>query len=218
MPAPPLLLQDQAGFEAAFAALLRLDPRLVPLAARTGCPALRRRPPGFEGLVAIVVAQQLSVAAARAIAARLEQALGGPASRDRLRAAAPEQLRAAGLSTPKIRTLKGIVQMLDAGAVDLCGLHALPMEAATHQLMRLPGIGRWSADLYLLFCLGRADAFPAGDLALQVALGDGFALGGRCTQEGLLAIAEDWRPLRGVAAHLLWAYYAVRRSRLGAPA
>ena len=135
-----------------------------------------------------------------------------------LRAAAPEQLRAAGLSTPKIRTLKGIVQMLDAGAVDLCGLHALPMEAATHQLMRLPGIGRWSADLYLLFCLGRADAFPAGDLALQVALGDGFALGGRCTQEGLLAIAEDWRPLRGVAAHLLWAYYAVRRSRLGAPA
>ncbi len=218
MPAAPILLQDQAGFEVAFAALLRLDPRLVALAARTGCPALRRRPPGFEGLVAIVVAQQLSVAAARAIAARLEQVLGGPACRDRLRAAAPEQLRAAGLSAPKIRTLKGIVQMLDAGAVDLCVLHALPMEAAVHQLMRLPGIGRWAADLYLLFCLGRADAFPAGDLALQVALGDGFALGGRCTQEGLLAIAEDWRPLRGVAAHLLWAYYAVRRSRLGAPA
>ena len=114
--------------------------------------------------------------------------------------------------------LTALAQAVEAGEVDFAMIDSLPAEAAVAELVRLPGIGRWTADLYLLFCLGRADAFPSGDLALQVALGEGFDLGGRCTERGLLAIAEDWRPLRGVAAHLLWAYYGLRRARAGVPA
>jgi len=211
-------LADQPAFDQAFDALLDLDPRLVPLAEVAGRPALRRRPPGFAGLAAVVVAQQLSVASARAIFGRLEQTLGGPPSVDALLAATPQALRGAGLSAPKIRTLTGIARALADGAVDLEEVARLPADAAAEVMTRLPGIGPWTADIYLLFCLGRADAFPEGDLALQVALGEGFGLPGRCTPQGLRAIAEDWRPLRGVAAHLLWAYYGARRARLGAPA
>lgn len=217
IPAAQGVLADQASFDAALARLVALDPRLAPLMALTGTPALRRRPEGFTGLVAMVVAQQLSVAAARAIALRLDAALGGPATTDAVLAAAPEALRQAGLSAPKIRTLRGMAQALEEQRVDLRHIATLPDEAAVEELMVLPGIGRWSAELYLLFCLGRADALPAGDLALQVALAEGFAIGARCTEPGLRAIAEDWRPFRGVAAHLLWAYYGARRSRSGVP-
>ncbi|MFG1432300.1 DNA-3-methyladenine glycosylase 2 family protein [Xanthobacter sp. V2C-8] len=212
-----LLLADQPAFDLAFARLLACDARLAPLAALTGIPRLRRRPSGFSGLLGMVVAQQLSVAAARAISTRLEETLGG-ATATAFLAAAPERLRQAGLSAPKIRMLTALAQAVEAGEVDFAMIDSLPAEAAVAELVRLPGIGRWTADLYLLFCLGRADAFPSGDLALQVALGEGFDLGGRCTERGLLAIAEDWRPLRGVAAHLLWAYYGVRRARAGVPA
>lgn len=216
--APGIVLEDQAGFEDALDRLLALDPRLAPLVAAAGRPRLRRREPGFPGLVAVVVAQQLSVAAARAISARLEAALGGEPSLARVLAADADLLRRAGLSAPKIRALTGIARALAAGEVDLAAVAALPADAAAAMLTRLPGIGLWTADIYLLFCLGRADAFPEGDLALQVAAGDAFALGGRCTAVGLKAIAEDWRPLRGVAAHLLWAYYGARRGRAAVPA
>jgi len=211
-------LSDQAVFDRALDDLVGLDPRLAPLVAVAGRPALRRRPPGFAGLAAVVVAQQLSVASARAIFGRLEATLGGAPSVEAMLAAPTEALRAAGLSAPKIRTLTGIARALAAGEEDLDRLAGLPADAAAEALTRLPGIGLWTADIYLLFCLGRADAFPHGDLALQVALGDAFELGGRCTPIGLKAIAEDWRPLRGVAAHLLWAYYGARRARQGAPA
>ncbi|MFH3479042.1 MULTISPECIES: DNA-3-methyladenine glycosylase [unclassified Xanthobacter] len=212
------LLPDQAAFEAAFADLLALDERLKPLARLTGTPRLRRRPAGFAGLCAMVVAQQLSVAAARAIWTRLEAALNGEVTPATFLALGPERLRQAGLSAPKIRTLTGLAQAVGTGRVGLDHLSSLALEEAADELVRLPGVGRWTAELYLLFCLGRADAFPAGDLALQVALGEGFDLGGRCTELGLRAIAEDWRPLRGVAAHLLWAYYGARRARAGVPA
>lgn len=212
------ILADQPAFERALDRLLALDPRLVPLAELAGRPALRRRAPGFAGLAAIVVAQQLSVAAARSITARLEAALGGAIDGPALLAAPDEALRAAGLSAPKIRTLRGIAAALAAQEVDLAKVGTMPADAASAYLTRLPGVGPWTADIYLLFCLGRADAFPAGDLALQVAVGDAFGLDGRCSHLGLSAIADDWRPLRGVAAHLLWAYYGARRARLGAPA
>lgn len=212
------VLTDQPAFERALDALIGLDPRLQPLVEVAGRPALRRRAPGFAGLCAVVVAQQLSVASARAITARLEAALGGVPTVEALMAAPVETLRAAGLSAPKIRTLTGIARALASGEVDLDAVARLPADAAAEVMTRLPGVGLWTADIYLLFCLGRADAFPHGDLALQVALGDVFDLGGRATPLGLKAVAEDWRPLRGVAAHLLWAYYGARRSRLGAPA
>ncbi|UDQ89299.1 DNA-3-methyladenine glycosylase 2 family protein [Xanthobacter autotrophicus] len=212
------LLTDQGVFDGAFAQLLELDDRLVPVAEVAGRPALRRRPPGFAGLCAVVIAQQLSVASARAISARFEAALGGTPTVEAMLAAPQETLRGAGLSAPKIRTLTGIARALAEGEVDLEAVARLEADAAAEVMTRLPGIGLWTADIYLLFCLGRADAFPHGDLALQVAMGDAFELGGRCTPLGLRAIAEDWRPLRGVAAHLLWAYYGARRARLGAPA
>lgn len=212
------LLTDQGVFDRAFAALLALDERLLPVAEVAGRPALRRRPPGFAGLCAVVIAQQLSVASARAITARFEAALGGVPTVEAMLCASVETLRAAGLSAPKIRTLTGIARALAEGEVDLDAVARMEADAAAEVMTRLPGVGLWTADIYLLFCLGRADAFPHGDLALQVALGDAFELGGRCTSLGLRAIAEDWRPLRGVAAHLLWAYYGARRARLGAPA
>lgn len=212
------VLSDQGAFDRAFDALLALDPRLAPLAEVAGRPALRRRAPGFAGLGAVVIAQQLSVASARAITARFEAALGGTPTPEAVLAAPVETLRAAGLSAPKIRTLTGIARALADGAVDLEKIARMPADAAAEAMTRLPGVGLWTADIYLLFCLGRADAFPHGDLALQAALGDAFALGGRASGIGLKAVAEDWRPLRGVAAHLLWAYYGARRARLGAPA
>ena len=212
------LLTDQGVFDRAFAQLLELDDRLVPVAEVAGRPALRRRPPGFAGLCAVVIAQQLSVASARAISARFEAAMGGTPTVEAMLAAPVETLRAVGLSAPKIRTLTGIARALAEGEVDLEAVARMEADAAAAVMTRLPGIGLWTADIYLLFCLGRADAFPHGDLALQVAMGDAFELGGRCTPLGLRAIAEDWRPLRGVAAHLLWAYYGARRARLGAPA
>lgn len=211
-------LADQPAFDRALDDLLDRDPRLRPLVAAAGRPTLRQRAPGFAGLTAVVVAQQLSVAAARSISARLEAALGGPPTVAALLRAEPGMLRAAGLSAPKIRTLTGIARALEAGAVDLDAVARMPADAAAEVLTRLPGVGLWTADIYLLFCLGRADAFPHGDLALQVAAGDALDLGGRCTPLGLRAIAEDWRPARGVAAHLLWAYYGARRARPGAPA
>ncbi len=212
-----IYLADQAVFDAALAALLALDDRLPPLAEAAGPLTLRRRAPDFAGLTGVVVAQQLSVAAARAISARLEVALGGPPTVTALLAADPSALRAAGLSAPKIRTLTGIARALEAGTVDLAVVQTLEADAAAAYLTRLPGIGLWTADIYLLFCLGRSDAFPHGDLALQVAAGEAFGLPGRASAMGLAAIAEDWRPYRGVAAQLLWAYYGARRARLGAP-
>lgn len=212
------ILATQTDFDAALDRLLVLDPRLEPLVALAGRPTLRRRAPGFAGLTAVVVAQQLSVAAARAISARLEALLGGPPSVESLLMATPEALRGAGISAPKIRTLTGIARALAADEVDLDHVADLPADEAAAYLTRLPGIGLWTADIYLLFCLGRADAFPEGDLALQVAAGEGLGLPGRASAIGLKAIAEDWRPVRGVAAHVLWAYYGARRARIGAPA
>ncbi|MFG1461539.1 DNA-3-methyladenine glycosylase 2 family protein [Xanthobacter sp. DSM 24535] len=210
-------LDTQADFDRALDRLLELDPRLVALVAFSGRPTLRRRTPGFAGLVAIVVAQQLSVAAARSISARLDTLFGGPATPEKMLLATPEDLRAAGLSAPKIRTLTGIARDLIAGAVDLGALADMEADAAAAYLTKLPGIGLWTADIYLLFCLGRGDAFAHGDLALQVAAGEAFDLPGRASALGLWAIAEDWRPYRGVAAQLLWAYYGAKRARAALP-
>lgn len=211
-------LLDQPTFDAALDRLLACDPRLMPLVEVAGRPTLRRRAPGFAGLAAIVIAQQLSVAAARSIEARTRALLGGEITPDGVRAADPAALKAAGLSAPKVRTLTGIAHALARGEVDLGAVDEMEADVAATYLTRLPGIGMWTADIYLLFCLGRGDAFAPGDLALQVAAGDAFGLPGRASPQGLAAIAEDWHPLRGVAAHLLWAYYGARRTRAGAPA
>ena len=127
-------------------------------------------------------------------------------------------LRAAGLSGGKIRTLRAISTAVKSGALDLDALATAP-EAVVHESLRqVSGIGPWTADIYLLFCLGRADAFAAGDLALQIAAAIAAKQGERLTLAELEEMSERWRPYRGVAARLLWAYYAaVKAQKSGAP-
>lgn len=219
-PAVPIeeTLADQAQFDAALAKLLDRDPRLLALVPNGAPPALRRRPAGLDGLARMVIAQQVSTASAAAIHARFEAMLCGAPTPAGVLAAGEAGLRAAGLSKPKIRYMLEIARLLDTGAVDLDALARLSSHEARAELIKLPGIGPWTADAYLLFSLGLSDAFPAGDLALQVAAGEGLRGGGRCDIAELAALAEDWRPWRGVAAHVLWAHYSAIRARQGAPA
>jgi DNA-3-methyladenine glycosylase II len=174
---------------------------------RAGDPPLRQHSPGFEGLARIIVGQQLSLASAEAIWGRVKLA-ANPMTPAAFLALSDEQLRAAGLSRGKVRTLRAVCEAIESG-LDLDRLAQEPEEVVHEVLTALPGIGPWSADIYLLFCLGRADAFPAGDLALQIVATRALRLRARPSAERLLELAERWRPWRGVAAHLLWADYKV---------
>jgi DNA-3-methyladenine glycosylase II len=209
-------LHTDADLQAALARLIAADRRLEPVAAKAGRLNLRRREAGFAGLCAIVVSQQLSTASAGAIWARLAAAFE-PFHHDALRGARADKLARAGLSKPKIRTMKALGTAIAKGRVDLTALSRMPADEAHAALTALHGIGPWTADIYLLFCLGHADAWPAGDLALQEAARLAFALRQRPTAKQLAKLAEPWRPWRGVAAHLLWAYYRVVKQRDGRP-
>ena len=193
----------------ALAALIAADPRLRAVAEAAGPLPLRRRAGGFEGLAAIITSQQISSAAAGAIWGRLEAAVQ-PFTAAHFLATPEEALQAAGLSRPKIRTLTGIAEAV-AGGLDLGGLDRRAPEEALAALVALKGIGPWTAEIYLLFCVGHPDIFPAGDLALQSAVHHGLALEQRPAEKALRAIAADWAPWRGVAARLFWAYYRARR-------
>ena len=184
------------------------------LIAIAGLPPLRRREPGFAGMVSIIVSQQVSVASAEAIFRRIEIGLA-PLSAKRLLAADDAALRACGLSAPKMRALRALAQAVDSQGLDLAGLGGLGAEAAHRALIAVKGVGAWTADIFLLFCLGHPDAFPSGDLALQEAARLALALKNRPDARRLEAIAERWRPVRGVAARLLWAYYRVAKQRAG---
>lgn len=192
--------------------LERVDPRLAPVRAIAGPVDVRYRPPGFEGIARIVVAQQLSVSSADAIWGRFE-ALLGTATADNYLRQDEQALRAVGLSRGKVRTL-GALAEAEAAGLDLAGLADESPETATEKLMAIHGIGRWTAEIFLLFCARNADVLPAGDLALQVAAAEALALEGRPSEKELRAISELWSPWRGVAAKLLWAYYkAMRQGR-----
>jgi len=207
-------IETDADLREGIRALRRKCPHLRRVHDRAGDPPLRRHAPGFEGLARIVVGQQLSIASAEAIWARVRAAVR-PMSAKALLALSDDELRQAGLSRGKVKTLRAMSEAIEAG-LDLTQLAAAPEEVVHDTLTALPGIGPWSADIFLLFCLGRADAFAAGDLALQTAAANAMRLSQRPSREELLAIAERWRPWRGVAAHMLWAYYKVpveRRDR-----
>jgi DNA-3-methyladenine glycosylase II len=191
------------------------DPACIgPIRAIAGRPPLRRRAPGLEGLAAIIVAQQVSVASARAIEARLLARFPG-CDAAALARADEEELRACGLSRPKMRTLRACAEATLSGALDLEALARASAEEAHAALTTVKGIGPWTADIYLLFCLGHPDAFPAGDLALQEAAKIAFGLRRRPDAKKLDALARAWRPWRAVAARLLWSYYAAAKSREG---
>lgn len=182
-----------------------------------GEPPLRRREAGFEGLARIVVGQQLSVASASAIWERTFAAVQ-PFTAEKFSRRRDATYQAAGLSRAKIRTLRGIAKAISTSEIDLAGLGHLPEDEVHEALTALPGVGPWTADVFLMFCLGRADAWAAGDLALQVAAQHAMVLDERPSVPELAELAERWRPWRGVAARLLWTYYRVLQdNKSGAP-
>jgi DNA-3-methyladenine glycosylase II len=209
-----LHLNSQADLEAAIRALLKQDPRLQPVFELAGMPALRRREPGFAGLAHIVCGQQLSTASAAAIWARLTAAFD-PFHHENVRRARADRLGRLGLSAAKIKTLKNLAREIAAERVNLDVLANEDADAAHHTLISLHGIGPWTADVYLLFCLGHGDAWPAGDLAVQEAVKIGLGLKTRPTAKEMAPLAEQWRPMRGAAAHLWWSYYRVIKKREG---
>lgn len=176
---------------------------------RTGPLPLRLRPDGYSALLDAIVGQQVSVASARAIGGRLEQA--GLTVAENVLAATDEDLRACGLSRPKVR----YAQELARADIDYPALWHQETDEVIATLTKVPGIGRWSADIYAMFSLGRVDVFAAGDLALQESARMLFDLSERPTEKQLRELTNDWAPWRSVAARLLWAYYRIEKQREG---
>ncbi|MEA2834398.1 MAG: DNA-3-methyladenine glycosylase [Methylobacteriaceae bacterium] len=208
---PGPLIDGEATLAIGVAALAAQDAETISHMLEVGGPTpLRRREPGFEGLAAIIVSQQVSTASADAIFGRLRAAIQ-PLNAQNLRAASEETLRAAGLSAPKIRTLRALAEAIATKALDIEALAGMTAEGAHEKLVAVKGIGPWTADIFLLFCLGHPDAWPAGDLALQEAARLALNLKKRPDTARLEKIGERWRPWRGVAARMLWAYYRARK-------
>jgi DNA-3-methyladenine glycosylase II len=171
-----------------------------------GYPEPRTSDRGYVTLLRTIVGQQVSIAAARSIWAKVEAAVGNAADPAKLLATSDEQLRAAGLSRQKIAYAKSLAELVVSGELDL---HNLPTddEEAIAQLVKVKGIGRWSAEIYLLFAEGRPDVWPAGDLAVQVAIGRILGLDDRPSEKAIRELAEAWRPHRGAAAVFAWHHY-----------
>lgn len=189
--------------------LAETEPRFAAALAQTGALPLRRKAAGFAALYDAIVSQQVSVASANAIWGRLREA--GLTEARAIADASDDALRACGLSRQKIRYGKALA----AAGIDFDGLPLLTDDAVIATLTAVPGIGRWTAEIYAMFSLGRADVFAPGDLALQEAAKLLFGLPARPSEKQLRAMADAWSPWRSVAARLLWAYYRVAKSREG---
>lgn len=174
-----------------------------------GTLPLRRKPDGFAELLSAIVSQQVSVASANAIWTKLETA--GMTDEKTIHASTDEALRALGLSRQKARYAKALAE----AQIDYEALKALPCDGVIDILTAVTGIGKWTAEIYAMFSLGRADVFAPGDLALQEGVRMLFNLDERPKEKKLRAMAEDWSPWRSVAARLLWAYYAEQKSKEG---
>ncbi|RIX99986.1 DNA-3-methyladenine glycosylase 2 family protein [Aureimonas flava] len=210
------MIRSQEDVDRGLARLVALDPRLAPVAAVAGPTPLRPGSADLPGLVATVVAQQVSRASAAAILGRLA-ALVDLSDAGALRAASDETLRQAGLSGAKARTVRALAAAIGRGELDLRRVAEAPPEEAIRALVAIPGIGRWTAECHLLFGVGHPDIFPAGDLALRIAVGRGVGLGPRPAERAVALAATAWSPLRSVAARLFWAYYAALLRRDAAP-
>ena len=170
---------------------------------------LRRKPPGFASLLQAIVGQQVSVASAAAIWERIQAA--GLSCETALAQVSEAQLADLGLSRPKIRYAKALA----LSGFDYERVAVLPDSEVVSRLTAITGIGRWTAEVYALQALGRADVFPHGDLALQEAAKQVFHLPARPSETEMRALAENWAPFRAVAARLLWAYYKHHKSQEG---
>lgn len=207
-------LTSEPALAAHLAALANRDPRLAPVIEKAGEVRLRTAPQGFAGLAQIVCGQQLSVASARAIWSRFE-ALPGALAPETYLALSEADVRATGFSLGKWKTLRSLSEALLAGGLDMAALHDMPADAAIAALTALPGIGPWTAEVYLLFSAGHPDVFPAGDLALQKAVAHGLGLAARPDAKAIRPIVAGWSPHRGAAALLFWRYFAALRDREG---
>jgi DNA-3-methyladenine glycosylase II len=208
-PAAPARIETEADLIAGTAVLVDRDARFAPILAATGPLPLRRQQDGFGALLSAIVGQQVSTAAATAILARLRAA--GLAEEAAAATASEEALRACGLSRPKIRYVRALAQ----ARIDYPALRVAPTEEVVATLTALPGIGRWTAEIYAKFALGHADVFAAGDLALQVAAARAFGLPDRPSEREMREMADRWSPVRAVAARALWAYYRIETNREG---
>ncbi len=189
------------------AALLKIDPRLEDIATLAGPLPLRLRSPGFTGLAEIIISQQISKTSAAAMFSRLIK-LVDPLSAENLLALGEVPMIEAGLSRAKQSTLTLVARAIEHDGLDLASLCQIPVEEAGAHLTAIKGIGPWTAEVFLLFCAGHRDIFPAGDVALQHAVDKGFNLQSRPGEKQLRLLAKAWSPHRGIAARLFWAYYA----------
>jgi DNA-3-methyladenine glycosylase II len=200
------MVHTPSSMAEAIAHLTAVEPAFAGVVDRLGPPPPRQSPRGTGALLRTIVGQQVSVAAARSMWNKLIGALGDPPDLGRLAAASDEEMRALGQSRQKAGYLRSLATLTLAGELDL---EALPAddEEAIAQLTRVKGIGRWSAEIYLLFAEGRADVFPAGDLAVQIELGRLLGEESKPTEKWLRERAAPWAPYRGAAAVLAWHSY-----------
>jgi len=196
-------------------ALCTLDPRLEKVRGMAGDVPLRLSRPGFRSLASIIVSQQVSRASADAIFGRLANLLD-PLTPQAILEADDALFREAGLSRPKQRGLIAAAQAA-ADGLDLHHLCSLDAKEAMAMLTAVPGIGPWTAEVYLLFAAGHPDIFPARDVALQSAVGHVLGIAPRPPEKALIKLAESWSPWRGIASRLFWAYYRETRGRDAAP-
>ena len=200
--------QTADQLKATLDALAAVEPAIAAGIARAGYPEPRIRPRGYETLLRTIVGQQVSVAAAQSVWRKLAAALGDPTDPAAIARASDETLRAAGLSRQKTGYARSLADEVASGRLDLDRLPA-DDEAAIAALIRIKGIGRWSAEIYLLFAEGRADIWPAGDLAVQAEIGRMLGLATRPGEKAVRDLAEPWRPHRGAAAIFAWHHYKV---------
>jgi DNA-3-methyladenine glycosylase II len=186
--------------------LARREKAFASVVEKHGVPEPRRSEPGAHTLLRTIVGQQVSVAAARSMWSKLEAAYGSPPELEAILTATDEELRVAGISRQKAGYARSLAELVLSGELDLSSLPEDDEEAIAH-LIRIKGIGRWSAEIYLLFAEGRPDVWPAGDLAVQIEIGRLMGIEGKPSEKQLREIAEAWRPHRGAAAILAWHSY-----------
>ena len=200
------MVRTADSIAAAVQALGEREPAFAAVIERHGVPDPRSSEPGAHTLLRTIVGQQVSVAAARSMWSKLEAAYGAPPDLKKLLTATDEELRAAGISRQKAGYVRSLAQLILSGELDLAVLPA-DDEDAIALLTKIKGIGRWSAEIYLLFAEGRPDVWPAGDLAVQIEVGRLLGLRDKPSEKQLREFAEAWRPYRGAAAVLAWHSY-----------
>jgi DNA-3-methyladenine glycosylase II len=212
--APSPRLDSVAAIDSHLDQLMLLDPQLLAVREHTGPVYPRINPPGFVGISRIVCGQLLSVASANAIWARYERIEAAQDPRGFL-SLSEDTIRATGFSGGKYRTVRAIAEAMAAGQLDFDHLETLPAADATRYLTAHKGIGPWTAEVYLMFCAGHPDVFPAGDLAIRKAVMDGLGYAEIPEIKALAHYSQRWAPHRSAAALLFWRYYAITRNREG---